>query len=77
MTSIGSGKTYPKIDPYLVAFAQTHETIRKLKIDWLNEEETISLVARRHPIRMWIETLGDRFLRFLHPDNIHRVHHLS
>jgi hypothetical protein len=51
-------RTYPKIDPYLVAFSQTHETIRRLKIDWLNEEETISLVARRHPIRMWLEILA-------------------
>lgn len=51
-------KTYPKIDLYLAAFAQTHETIRRLKIGWLNEEETISLVARRHPIRMWLEILA-------------------
>jgi hypothetical protein len=48
-------QTYPKIDPYLVAFVRTHETIRRLKIGWLNQEETISLVARRHPFRMWIE----------------------
>ncbi len=49
---------YPKVDPYLVSFVQTHETVRRLKIDWMNEEETISLVARRHPIRMWLEILS-------------------
>ncbi|MCJ7700116.1 MAG: cyclic nucleotide-binding domain-containing protein, partial [Anaerolineales bacterium] len=47
--------TYPQITPYLVAFTRTHETVRKLNIDWLNEEETISLAARRHPIRLIVE----------------------
>jgi hypothetical protein len=55
-------KTFPQIDPYLIAFNRTHDTIQKLKIDWLNEGETISLVARRHPISMIIELLVTAFL---------------
>jgi hypothetical protein len=55
-------KTFPHIDPYLIAFNRTHDTIQKLKIDWLNEGETISLVARRHPISMIIELLVTAFL---------------
>ncbi len=54
--------TFPQIDPYLIAFNRTHETMRRLKINWLNREETISLVARRHPISMIIELLVTAFL---------------
>jgi CRP-like cAMP-binding protein len=53
---------FPKIETYLIAFSRSHETVRKLKIRWLNEDETISLVARRHPISMIIELLFIAFL---------------
>jgi hypothetical protein len=49
--------TYPKVNPYLIAFSQTHETVRKLNIKWLSEEETISLATRRHPIRLIIDLM--------------------
>jgi len=55
-------ETFPKIDPYLIAFNRTHETVRKLKLDWLNDGETISLVTRRHPISMIVELLVIAFL---------------
>jgi CRP-like cAMP-binding protein len=54
--------TFPHVDPYLIASNRTHGTIRRLKIHWLNEEETISLVARRHPISMIVELLVAAFL---------------
>jgi len=55
-------QTFPKVEPYLIALTNSHETIRKLNIKWLNNEETISMAARRHPIRMIIELLGIAFL---------------
>jgi hypothetical protein len=55
-------ETYPQVEPYLIAITQTYETIRRLKIDWLNEDETISLVAKRHPISMLIEIIATAFL---------------
>ena len=55
-------ETYPKVDPYLIALSSSHDTIRKLKIKWLNPEETISLVARRHPIQMIWEFIGIAFM---------------
>jgi len=45
-------KTFPQVEPYLDAFTRTHEAVRRLKIGWLAPEETISLVARRHPLRL-------------------------
>lgn len=57
-------KTFPKVEPYLSAFTRTHEIVRKLKINWLNEEETISLADRRHPISMLGEFLLIFFLVF-------------
>jgi CRP-like cAMP-binding protein len=54
--------TYPHIAPYLIAFKRSHEAVRKLRIDWLYDEETISLVTRRHPISMLIELLFIAFL---------------
>jgi hypothetical protein len=56
--------TFSKIEPYLNAFTRTHEIVRKLKIKWLNEEETISLADRRHPISMLGELLLIIFLVF-------------
>jgi hypothetical protein len=55
---------FPKIEPYLTALTQTHETVQRLKIKWLNDEETISLATRRHPISMIIELLITTFLVF-------------
>jgi hypothetical protein len=55
---------FPKIEPYLTALTQTHETVQQLKIKWLNDEETISLATRRHPINMTIELMITTFLVF-------------
>jgi hypothetical protein len=49
--------TYPQIDPYLAAFARTHEISSRMKINWLGEGEFINLVSRRHPIRLIGELL--------------------
>jgi hypothetical protein len=54
--------TFPKVNTYLLAFTRTHETVRKLRIDWLNEEETISLATKRHPISMIVEIMATAFL---------------
>jgi len=53
---------FPKIEPYLIAISQTHDTVRRLKIGWLMEGEAISLVARRHPISMIVEITVTAFL---------------
>jgi hypothetical protein len=53
---------FPQIEPYLVAVTQSHEIVRRLKINWLADDETISLVARRHPIRLFIEWTGMAFI---------------
>ncbi len=53
---------FPQINPYLIAFSRSHETIRKIKVGWLNEDETVSLVTRRHPISMIIELVFIAFL---------------
>ncbi len=50
-------KTYPQVNPYLLAFRQTYEAARQLNIRWLGDGETISLISRRHPIRMISEIL--------------------
>ncbi len=50
-------KTYPQVNPYLLAFRQTYEAARHLNVRWLGEGETISLISRRHPIRMIGEIL--------------------
>jgi hypothetical protein len=57
--------TYPKVNPYIIAFSQTHETVRKLKIKWLSEEETISLATKRHPIRLIFELAAIAFIMSL------------
>jgi len=57
--------TYPKVNPYLIAFSQTHDTVRKLKIKWLSEEETISLATKRHPIRLLFELATIAFIMSL------------
>ncbi len=49
--------SFPQIDPYLLAFSKTHDAVRRLNLSWLGEGETISLIARRHPIRMIGEIL--------------------
>jgi len=54
--------TYPQVEPYLIAFTRTHDAVRRLKIRWLNEDETISLVTQRHPISMIIEITATAFL---------------
>ena len=58
-------KTYPQVDPYLLAFTKTHDFVNKQKIAWLGDGETVSLVARRHPIRLIIEITGIVFFVFL------------
>jgi hypothetical protein len=55
---------FPKIELYLTALTQTHENVQRLKIKWLNDEETISLATRRHPISMIIELMITTFLVF-------------
>ena len=55
-------RTYPKVEPYLVALTSSHETLRRLKIKWPNPEETVSLVTRRHPLQMIMELVGIAFL---------------
>ena len=47
--------TYPKVNPYIIAFSKTHETVRTLNIKWLSDEESISLATKRHPIRLIFE----------------------
>lgn len=56
--------SFPQVEPYLNAFTRTHGIVNKLKIKWLNEEETISLAERRHPISMLGEMLLILFLVF-------------
>jgi len=57
--------TYPQVEPYLIATTRTHEISRRLQLDWLDAEETISLIDRRHPISMIFEIIGVLFLVFL------------
>ncbi len=59
-------KTYPQVKPYLNAFSQTYKIANKLNIDWLGEGETISLITRRHPIKL-IEELAVVILIILIP----------
>jgi hypothetical protein len=54
-------KTYSQVEPYLAAFTRTHEIANRLKITWLGEGEYINLIARRHPIRLFGETIGIMF----------------
>jgi hypothetical protein len=50
-------ETYPQVEPFLAAFARTHEIASHLKIDWLGEGEFINLISRRHPISFLGEVL--------------------
>ncbi len=49
---------FPQVDPYIAAFTKTHDIARRLNINWLGERETISLIARREPLRMIGEVLA-------------------
>ena len=45
-------RNFPQIEPFLLAFARTHEVVRKQKLQWLGEGEYIHLITKRHPIRL-------------------------
>ena len=49
---------FPQVEPYLLAFARTHQFIQKYHIQWLGDGEYIHLITRRHPIRLIKETFG-------------------
>ncbi len=53
---------FPQVDPYIAAFTKTHDIVRRLDIEWLGEGETISLIARREPLRMIGELLVISFI---------------
>jgi hypothetical protein len=57
-------RTFSQVEPYLLAFTKTHDTIRRLKVSWLGPEETINLVGQRHPIRL-VEEVFVTFLILL------------
>ena len=54
-------ESFPEVEPYLAAFARTHEIASQLHITWLGEGEFINLITRRHPIRLFGETVGILF----------------
>ncbi len=47
----------PHVEPYLQAATKTHDLVRKMKLNWLGPDETISLVSKRHPIRLVEEVI--------------------
>ncbi len=53
--------TFPQVEPYLAAFTRTHEIVSRQKITWLGQGEHINLISRRHPIRLFGETVSILF----------------
>jgi len=53
--------TFPQVEPYLAAFTRTHEIANRQKITWLGQGEYINLISRRHPIRLFGETVSIMF----------------
>ncbi len=45
-------RTYPELKLNLRAIAESHQKARSLRFDWLQPEEVIHLITRRHPSRV-------------------------
>jgi hypothetical protein len=48
---------YPSIDEYLTTLMDTRREARIRHFPWLNENELIQILTRRHPIQLWIALL--------------------
>ena len=53
---------YPIVRTYLKASILPYKTHRKLKLSWLNNDESLNYVAQRHPLSMLVKILGIAFV---------------
>ncbi|MFN2145110.1 MAG: Crp/Fnr family transcriptional regulator, partial [Anaerolineales bacterium] len=48
---------FPEVEDYLVAVMESHRQARAMYFPWLQPEEVVYIITRRHQVRLWLELL--------------------